>query len=341
MYSNTQHSIYDEMRYVHDLMLQKYKLQQEAAVDIQRAKTMELYLRAFKTLGNQKKQNNNVIMQNLETQAMQDIVKQVGQKLGIGRYNLFQNQHSWYLNSQQRWGVDDVFEAELQTFLNTAIEEATNGAVKGDAKTIGNLPGNISEKLMKTLNQNQNKLIDNLSSDLVNTPIFKSGKVDVKSFTTTVTADIKPFWQDFINAFTGAKFTVKNYKGNSSTETIHLGKTNIMKSLMGSLSELVHNEKEAIHIYYHSLYYADVQKDQEIGQHILHLRFSYELSGEGLYDEQHNKIDEADFFIYNDSTSNNIYVRSTKEMIANALDYMGQVSDPIRSSVVILKNSFH
>jgi len=70
------------------------------------------------------------------------------------------------------------------------------------------------------------------------------------------------------------------------------------------------------------------------------LRFAYELAGGGLRDESGQKIDSADFFIYNDPASNNIYVRSTKEMIANAMNYMGNVRDPLRSNIIILKNSF-
>jgi hypothetical protein len=59
-----------------------------------------------------------------------------------------------------------------------------------------------------------------------------------------------------------------------------------------------------------------------------------------LRDSKNNKLDSADFFIYNDPASDNIYVRSTKEMIANAMNYMATVKDPLHSNIIILKNSF-
>ena len=46
------HSIYDEMRDVHEKMLAKYDIEKKAAADIKRAKKMESYLRAFKAAGN-------------------------------------------------------------------------------------------------------------------------------------------------------------------------------------------------------------------------------------------------------------------------------------------------
>ena len=74
----------------------------------------------------------------------------------------------------------------------------------------------------------------------------------------------------------------------------------------------------------------------------MHLRFAYELSGGGLYDADGNRLDAADFFIYNDPTSNNIWVKSTKEMIANATDYMDKVvRNPLTSGIVVLKQSFY
>ena len=39
--------------------------------------------------------------------------------------------------------------------------------------------------------------------------------------------------------------------------SIHLGNTNITKSLLGSLKNIVGKDKEAIHIFYHSLAYGE------------------------------------------------------------------------------------
>lgn len=340
--SQNSHSIYAEMRDVHTRMIRKYRLNQEVANDVARAKTMENYLRAFKQAGNFK-QKSSSLQASLEKQMMQDIAAEVGRRLNIDRYSLFRNKHFWYSDSsQQRWGADDVFEAELQRFLNVAIERASDGAIKGDAALIGNLPANISKELMQELSIHGQDLVDAsfMPSEIITGPKFRSGKVDVTSFTASVTADIQPMWHEFINAFSGAKFTVKNYASDTKTEIIHLGNTDIKKSLLSTLGELVNTQKEAVHIYYHSLYYADNLHDALIGRHILHLRFAYELAGNGLRDAENNRLDAADFFIYNDPVSDNIYVRSTKAMIADAMNYLGDVRDPIRSNIIVLKNSF-
>lgn len=335
----SEHSIYDEMRRVHDQMDAKYKMRRSAATDIRKAQKMEMYLRAFKAAGNKNNDKIHPVIKGLDAQAMSDIADQVGAALGIGKYSLFRMQHKWYLDSQSRWGADDVFEAELQQFLNIAVEQATQGQATGDAQILGSLPGNIAKGFLREISKNGQKMVQGKQANFVNTPTFRSGKVDVASFNGNFSfdADMSPFWKDFLNTFKGARFTVKNY-GSSKYEAIHLGNTDITKSLLGSLSDIGNTQKQATHIFYHSLAHAG---EAGVSEHLLHLRFAYELAGGGLQDAAGNKIDSADFFIYNDPTSNNIYVRSTKEMIANAMDYMGAVQDPLHSHIIILKNSFN
>jgi hypothetical protein len=93
-------------------------------------------------------------------------------------------------------------------------------------------------------------------SDVITKPEFRAGKIDVTSFTGDITANVHPQWEEFVSAFKGAKFTVKNYSSTSQTEVIHLGNTNITKSLLGSLDELNIANDTAIHIFFHSLAYA-------------------------------------------------------------------------------------
>lgn len=343
--SDPKHSIYDEMRRVHQSMLDKYNLEKEAKGDIARAEIMTQYLRAFKQIGNKDGTRTSSIQLPMEAEAVQDIAEMVGRTLGIGQkggYSLFRMKHSWYLDKQKEWGADDVFEAELNALLNAALDKATDGkGIGGDkAKIVGGLAANISEDFMSSLDPFFSKKVqaETEESDLITKPQYRSGKVDVTSFTGEVTSQVQPKWEEFLNVFKGARFTVKNYSSTSKTEVIHLGNTNITKSLLGSLEEIGIQQKSAIHIFFHSLAYAKRQ-DLEVGQHLLHLRFAYELTGGGLYVGK-DRLDSADFFIYNDPASDNIYVRSTKEMIANAMRYMSNVQDPLRSNIAILKSSF-
>lgn len=335
-----EHDIYEEMRRVHAAMDAKYKLKRSAAADIKRAQKMEQYLREFKAIANQKKgQQNSMIVNSLEAQAIRTIAAQVGASLGMSNYKLFQNLHGANYSLAQSLGADDIFELELSRFLNAAIAEVTQNQSAGDAKVLGRLPGNIAKGLLNQISKHGQNLVSGAASQIITKPTFKSGKVDVVSFSGnfSYSANILPYWENFIQTFKGARFTVKNYNSFSKYETIHLGHTDITKTLLSSLTDIGYNQKEALHIFEHSLAYKD---DLAIGEHLLHLRFAYELTGGGLRDESGKKLDSADFFIYNDPASNNIYVRSTKEMVANAMDYMGDISDPLRSSIVILKNSF-
>ena len=332
-------------------MMRRYNIKTKAKADIARAKRMEYYLRAFKAAGNQHDDKiAPTIQKELESEGLQAIAQDVGKALGINTYSLFRNKHSWYHGkSQARWGADDVFEAELSALLDIALEKASGGKITANnsgTSLVGNLPGNISAAFLQEVQSQGQKLVDagRMESDLINNPTFKSGKVDMVGYkgNFSIEADIQPQWQEFINLFTGVKCTLKNYSGDSAVEAIHLGKTNPKKSIVGQLDELQYQPKQAAHIYYHAVNSYNQDQSTYIGDHLLHLRFAYELSGGGLYDANGNRLDAADFFIYNDPVSNNIWVKSTKEMIANAMDYMDKiVRNPLTSGIVILKQAFY
>jgi hypothetical protein len=64
-----------------------------------------------------------------------------------------------------------------------------------------------------------------------------------------------PYWKNFIQTFKGARFTVKNYNSASKYQTIHLGNTDITKTLLSSLTDIGFTQKDALHIFAHSLAY--------------------------------------------------------------------------------------
>lgn len=367
--SHKSHKLLSDLNQVHSILNTKYNLEQQAAIDVVRAQKMEQYLRNFKRLGtNENAQQNNIVQMSLEEQAMQTIAQEVGKRLGIGQknsskgYNLFGNEHMWYKDKEHlsEWGADDVFEAELAQLLILAGEEAIQeqqdlgvSIVGGESANISstglslfpNLVDKIAKKGIKKIQEEGQNITNKTSkkSEVIDNPTFKSGKVDVTGYNANflIEANIQPQWQDFINTFTGAKFTVKNYASRSNTEIIHLGNTNLYKVFYGTLADsLGFNPEDAAHIFYHTIYSKSTNTPPE-GEHVIHIRFAYELTGDGLYDKDGNRIDAADFFIYNDPSSENIYVRSTKAMIAEALDYIGNISDPLYSNIVILKKSFN
>lgn len=333
------HSIYAEMEDVHDKMISRYEVDNSG--DIERAEKMESYLRYFKKVGRHTEAGKANLVGDLEYQALGDLSDDINTALGLNRSTIFRSRHSKYRDKQGLWGVDDIFEAELKELLNAAVKKATSNTGTADAKTLGQLDGNIATEFLQSMSEEGQLIIDKeyQTSFLIEKPTFRSQKIDVQSFTGEFSIDtqIKPEWREFIEVFSGANFTVKNYS-NSQYDTIHLGRTVLPKAVGGILSVL-YPAKQATHIYYHAISYVN-KSDKEVSSHILHLRFAYELTGDGLYDKEGHQLSAADFFVYNNPDSDDIWVRSTKAMISEAMDYMTEVTDPYLSEIRILKGSF-
>ena len=361
---NLEHSLPSELAAVHDDMIATYELEEAARADAARAKVMERYLREFKQLGNKNVGSTTGYQASMEAEAMKELAQEVGKALGIGQkegYSLFGNEHNWYLKEQSAWGADDVFEAEFAKLLELAGQKAAGkkSSINMGVSLIGSQTANINKQGLETFDAIVDSIISDsfdlfdaqgqqiidryhVNSDLIKKPTFRSGKIDATGFNRewVISSEINPKWESFINAFTGATFTVKNYSSRYETEIIHLGSSNLYKAIYGTLNGgLGYEPDEAAHIYFHTVNFYDNTKDSTVGSHIIHLRFIYELTGQGLYIGD-DRIDSADFFIYNDPATDNIWVRSTKEMIAEIQNYIGNVSDPLHSGIVLLKNSF-
>lgn len=364
-----EHSLADDYNTVHRILENKIAAWQNAKEDVAKAKKMEYYLRLFKyssIYGANTALAQPQYQKILTADALEMITNEVGNRLGIKNYNLFQNQHFWYKKeSQSRWGADDVFEAELAKFLQIAAEQAIVkedfpridlgvsiiGSQKANIdqqglKQLEKMPERLTKLITKEIAANSQAIIDktSLDSDIITRPEARSAKVDVTGYNVkwVIAAEIKPEWQDFINTFTGVNCTVKNYRGNSQYEAIHLGNSNLYKSFYATLtSYLDFNSASAAHMFYHTIYSPN-NNTGDTPQHIMHIRFMYELTGNGLYDDQGHRLDAANFFIYNDPTSENIYVRSTKAMIIEAVSKtQNRVNNALYSNVVLLKNNFN
>lgn len=370
MDEKTHHAI-DELNAVHNKMKRKFQNQSQMKIDIARAKKMQDYLQLFKKIGNNdipEEQRKDVNFQReLSLEGMEEIVKQVGTFLNIQRYKLFQNRHEWYRGEKAKLGADDIFEAELYALLIKAGEMALKDEkkdIKLGVNLIGGVAGNIKDSvnIAQSTEEIFKKMMDGVSdkdiqkflheTEIITTPTARSAKVDVTGYNKSfdISSSIKPEWQDFIKTFQGANFSVKNYSSKTKyvNNVIHLGNTNTLKAMYGILSSLGYGEKKATHIYAHTKFSYLLGHSAAKGEgpsHILHMRFAYELTGAGLWTETDDglqQLDEVDFFIYNDPSSDNIFVRSTKEMISQSMDYLdtSNIGDPWNSSIVILKSSF-
>lgn len=128
-----------------------------------------------------------------------------------------------------------------------------------------------------------------------------------------------------------ATVSAKNYSTKSWSLTdkkdladmrLHLGNTNIYKAVTGALSEVQMGHKQQQSFFYRGMNtmlhnshgYGEFTKE-----HFNHLRFIYELRGSGLLNEQ-GLILPVKYMIYNDPSSDAIFVRDTASIILEALD---------------------
>lgn len=354
---NKKHTLAQELNEVHQQMYKAYKLEQEGQSDAVKAIQMEQYLRTFKALGDWYRQDSTrpAFQTQIDDLAMEAIALEVGQRMGLGQQqgnSLFRWYHAAQRNNQSQWNVDDVFEAELKYLLQIAAEEAVGKMgvnIYSGAEAVGGQLGNIPDKIVQAIGDKKviPKAVQNSvhESRLTKKPKLESIKTDVKGYSQTfaLRADIKEEWRDFINLFTGANFSVKNYAGNNQYLTISLGNSLPSRSIPASLFYSGYDdEAEVAHIYYHI-----VKSDERKGglsdtnsAHVLHLRFAYELAGGGLVDKDGVPLDTVDFLIWNDPASPNVYVRSTKQLIAKAMESLEPVKNALYTKVAILKSDF-
>jgi hypothetical protein len=97
---------------------------------------------------------------------------------------------------------------------------------------------------------------------------------------------------------------------------IHLGNSLPAKAVSGALNYLGYGSEEVDSV----LLWGSAGDSEEIKRHIYHLRYIYELTGAGLIDANGNPSGLVDFIVYNDPSSDAIYVKSTAEILVDVLE---------------------
>lgn len=261
--------------------------------------------------------------------------------------SLFQRSHSRKGNLVS--GADDIFEEQLAFLLKAAadISKQNNsisvgiilgGQNMGLTNAINAMESQISNKMSKiTIKAIQNyKRSAEVASRLGGKAQVRAGKIDIKSPYFTVQADANDIVSRLLRAFSGKTFSLKNYssfKGKdqngitykkSNQINIHFGDSNVYKGITASLGTVFPDVEIQNTIYYRGMNYLrkitdppDTSSLDVVQQHFAHLRFIYEIRGQGLVD-QNGQSQVADFIIWNDPASENIAVRSTKALIRDA-----------------------
>lgn len=261
----------------------------------------------------------------------------------FNRSHFFKNE-----KTNKKWGVqslsgyDDIFEEQLNYLLKAAAEmkginitvpmgsgqeKATSSALKYLSKQMEQNILEITKKAAQNMKINVNKQKGVIGQQIITT----AGKIDLKTPYFQVSTDATDIISKLLKVFSNKTFTLKNYATYTSKLRsldqidIHLGNTNLYKAITGGLSQIFSDPSDQYTIYYRGMQILSGQSQKPdtanieiINSHFAHLRFMYELRGTGLITNNNNAV--ADFIIWNDPSSQNIVVRSTKDLVARYID---------------------
>lgn len=260
------------------------------------------------------------------------------------------------------------FEKELSQVVQSVMSQAAGQAISEISMSnihLGKEQANINlqdpfaisdivQSLLEQVGTRAQRIIQDSSGQkfkylkLVDT----SGKVDVQGYQLSSNVQIAPEWRELYDLLSEASFSVKNY-GNfywdfqsqqlmPSTQ-LKLGNTNLFKVYYGVLSDLGYGKSQIIESFKRILNNKD---DAHICKRINQIRFVYELTGAGLSYSSNNSLlkSQANYFIYNNPDTGEIYVRSTAKMIADMLENMDMINagNPFaKENMYISKEYFH
>lgn len=330
------------LKEIHDNLMQRLDLERRAKRDVPIALEMEMVLSVLKNRKLDTRNSNNPVVQELQKQA-DIIIEQATALLNSNRKNslslssIFRRRHK---DVKTSFGGDDIFEEELAAVISAIEQEATGQTVDITKKLVGSDAlgieiEQISKRVIKAMSERHEfkTRIEN-TSDVKNITA-RSGKADVLGITTEYQGTLDPKWEELFRLFSNKTFSVKNYSSWGKDEiNIALGATNYEKAIMGSLGALGYSPEDRERIFWQGL---RSKRTSAVAEHFYHLQYGYELMGLGLGSRksgEFQKAQQVDFFIYNDPSSNVIRVRSTAQMLLDALKNTKKASHLMKSITI-------
>lgn len=305
--------------------------QEEAQAKIIQSFLQELKIRAFNRNPSNKAKN---ISETIYDMILDQIVLPNGRTL----HNLFRRTGS---NSyQQGMYFEDDFAAVVQSVLTLANPESKiklkDVQLGADVGTTGafieDVMDQYKEAVKSTIIEDTQKTIE------ANKTPYVFGKIDtyIKGNVINLNGNID-FPPGLLEALSNATFTDKSYKSiswrngekvNLGDREIHLGNSDSYRAILGSMAALGFSKTTTEYVFFGGKnIVAGLDKDPEIEDseyvkhHIWHLRYMYELTGAGIVykDFGTDFFGGAKFLVYNDPSSTDIYVTSTKKIISDLL----------------------
>ena len=339
---NNKYRVSTFMREVHNIVALKYEnLSNE---DIIQAKKLQDFFREIKKAA----QNDGGIIEN---EMIQTIIDSINLPNGELLKNLFKGRG-------RQGGFR--FERELTAIIEAVYKNITDEDIDIGQINIGaqrvdelkNLDDKMSQKILKEVGTKTLRKIQEEEKKAKKKYKYYissvDGKIDVRGYSVDVKADASTDLLEIYNILKDATFSAKNYDSMTwdqkakqfiemqNHKVITLGKTNVYRSIVGTLNELGFDQRTA-----ESALWAGLNKikdgDNEVANHFYHLRYIYELTGSGLtYNGQ--SYGGVRFLIYNDP-SGEIYVKAASEILVDVLEQQVELSQAM-STITIPKSKF-
>lgn len=176
------------------------------------------------------------------------------------------------------------------------------------------------------------------------------GKIDVRGYEINIRADASAKMLEIYNLLKDATFSAKSYSSMTYDQkkrmyieaagrsSLALGKSNILRSIYGALSEFEHDRTTAVSAIFAG--YNDILNNNDnVAIHFYHLRFMYELMGTG-FKYNGKSYGNVRFLIFNDPYGD-IYVKSTGELLADIIQETLDGRSSWDSKITIPKQRFY
>lgn len=339
---------------VHSRIIQKYTIDNgvlgSAKIMEAKAQKIQTFLQNLKTDA----KNGDEVANTLHKTILSDI--QVMSNAGTKMSKLFQRSGGAQFEKELSKVVISVMARSTQQALDEINMENINIgsksanvnlqdplALTGIVQSILESVGTKAQRIMQDSSGKKHKYFTLTST---------AGKVDVQGYQVQSNVQIAPEWRELYDLLSEASFSVKNY-GNyywdfqnkilAQSTQLKLGNTNIFKTYYGVLSDLGYGKSQIVSSFKRILKH---REDPKICQRINQIRFVYELTGVGLSYDNGNSLlkNQANYFVYNNPDTGEIYVKSTAKMIADILENMDMISaeNPFtKQNMYISKEYFH
>ena len=197
----------------------------------------------------------------------------------------------------------------------------------------------IGEAVTKELEREVQESSDNFYTKRV------QGKIDVRGYNVQVKANANERLLLIYDLLKDATFSAKSYASMtwdekvSSITSLNLGKAHYYRAFSGPLLGLGYDKKTTDSAIFAGRNALD--NDVSVAQHFYHLRYIYELTGSGIVYNNGQFLGEVKYLIYNDPATDNIYVKSTSEILEDVLNGNPEFTgDPFNTTIHISKMKF-